>query len=110
MATRKDTKEVLGGHDGTARWPLRSAPLSALFPMSEVLLCKTSNHPRSQEIITCRTPENAGFKTDATVRPTGADPIFGETIWGHKFRGQDIRFMKNSQLYALSEQVGYRRR
>ena len=35
---------------------------------------------------------------------------FLEKRYGQKLRGQDIRFMKNSQLYALSEQAGYRRR
>ena len=35
---------------------------------------------------------------------------FLEKRYGPKLRGQDIRFMKNAQLYALSEQAGYRRR
>ena len=35
---------------------------------------------------------------------------FLEKRYGSKLRGQDIRFMKNTQLYALSEQAGYRRR
>jgi hypothetical protein len=35
---------------------------------------------------------------------------FLQDIYGQKFKGQEIRYMKNPQLYAISQQSGYRRR
>jgi hypothetical protein len=35
---------------------------------------------------------------------------FLQDIYGQKFKGQEIRYMKNPQLYAISQQAGYRRR
>lgn len=35
---------------------------------------------------------------------------FLERIYGEKFRGKEIRYMKNAPLYAISQQAGYRRR
>ena len=35
---------------------------------------------------------------------------FLENRYGKTFRGKEIRYMKNPQLYALSQGAGYRRR
>ena len=34
---------------------------------------------------------------------------FLERLYGKNFKGKEIRYMKNSQLYAISQQAGYRK-
>ena len=109
MATRKDTKEVLGGHDGTAR--CRCGRLR--YPRYS--LCPKCYYTKPQ---TPPDPKRLSRAELLKMRASKPMPLsdrqeriqFLEKRYGAQFRGQDIRFMKNSQLYALSEQAGYRRR
>lgn len=109
MTTRKDTKEVLGGHDGTAR--CRCGRLR--YPRYS--LCPKCYYAKPQI-----TPDPKKLSRAELLKMQASKPMllsdrqeriqFLEKRYGAQFRGQDIRFMKNSQLYALSEQAGYRRR
>ena len=109
MTTRKDTKEVLGGHDRTARcrcgrlrYPRYSLCLKCYYEGSQ-----TSPNPKAlsrADLLKMQTSKPMPL-------PDRQERIqFLEKRYGAQLRGQDIRFMKNSQLYALSEQAGYRRR
>ena len=109
MAAGKTTKGVLSGPDGTAR--CRCGRLR--YPRYR--LCPKCYYKGSQA-----TPNPQKLSRAELLKMQAAKPMplsdrqeriqFLEKRYGAQFRGQDIRFMKNSQIYALSEQVGYRRR
>ena len=61
--------------------PLWSPSLPALLVVSEVLLRWTSGLYRPQEIVACRYTQDAGTQNDAAFGSTGADPIFGKSVW-----------------------------
>ena len=109
MTTEKDTKEVLGGHDGTAR--CRCGRLR--YP--RYLLCPKCYYAKPQASSKPKKLSRAELLKMQASKPMPLSDRqerirFLEKRYGTQFRGQDIRFMKNAQLYALSEQVGYRRR
>lgn len=109
MSTKNPQKEVLGGPNGTAR--CRCGRLR--YPRYR--LCskcyyngpQVSANPKklsSADLLKMQIPKTMSL-------PDRQERIrFLEKRYGSKLRGQDIRFMKNTQLYALSEQAGYRRR
>ena len=109
MATRKVEKEILGGPDGTSR--CRCGRLR--YPCYR--LCPKCYYTKPQTILDPKKLSRAELLKMQTSKPMPlsdrqARIRFLEKRYGAQFRGQDIRFMKNSQLYALSEQAGYRRR
>ena len=109
MTTEKTAKEVLGGPDGTAR--CRCGRLR----YRRYSLCPKCYYKGPQV-----SPDPKKLSRAELLKMQAAKPMplsdrqeriqFLEKRYGAQFRGQDIRFMKNSQLYALSEQAGYRRR
>lgn len=109
MSREKIEKEVLGGPNGTAR--CRCGRLR--YPRYRLCPKCYYNGPRvpadskklsSADLLKMQTPKTMSL-SDRQERIR-----FLEKRYGSKLRGQDIRFMKNTQLYALSEQAGYRRR
>ncbi len=109
MASEKTQKAVLGGPDGTARCRCGRLryPRYRLCPK-----CYYKGAPVSvdrkklsrADILKMQAPKTMPL-SDRQERIR-----FLENRYGSKLRGQDIRFMKNTQLYALSEQAGYQRR
>ena len=105
----KTEKEVLGGSDGTARCSCGRLryPRYPVCPKCYYEGQQTPTPPKKvsrEELLKMQTPKRMSL-SDRQERIQ-----FLEKRYGQKLRGQDIRFMKNSQLYALSEQAGYRRR
>ena len=109
MATEKIQKEILGGPDRTARCRCGRLryPRYPVCPKCYYDEPQTPTSPKKisrEELLKMQTPKRMPL-------PDRQERIqFLEKRYGQKLRGQDIRFMKNSQLYALSEQAGYRRR
>ena len=109
MAKEKNQKDILGGPDGTAqcrcgrlRYPRYSSCPKCYYDGPQV-----SIDPKKlsrADILKMQAPKTMPL-SDRQERIR-----FLENRYGSKLRGQDIRFMKNTQLYALSEQAGYRRR
>ena len=109
MTTEKTTKEVLGGPNRTAR--CRCGRLR--YPRYK--LCPKCYYEGRQA-----SPDLKKLSRADLLKMQAAKPMplsdrqeriqFLEKRYGAQFRGQDILFMKNSQIYALSEQAGYRRR
>lgn len=99
-------KEVLGGSDGKARCKCGRLryPRYPVCPK-----CYYGDKQQPQKL-----SREALLKMQAPKRmplPDRQERIrFLEQRYGSQLRGQDIRFMKNPQVYALSEQAGYRRR
>lgn len=109
MTAQKVAKEVLGGPDGTAR--CRCGRLR--YPRYP--LCPKCYHEGPQASPNPKELSRADLLKMQTAKPMPLPDRqerirFLEKRYGAQLRGQDIRFMKNSQLYALSEQAGYRRR
>ena len=109
MAREKTQKERLGGSDGTARCGCGRLryPRYPICPKCYYEKQQTPTSPKKisrEELLKMQTPKRMPL-SDRQERIQ-----FLEKRYGQKLRGQDIRFMKNSQLYALSEQAGYRRR
>ena len=109
MATENGKKEVLGGPDGTARcrcgrlrYPRYSLCPKCYYEGSQV--SADQKKLSREDLLRMQTPKRMPL-ADRQERIQ-----FLEKRYGSKLRGQDIRFMKNTQLYALSEQAGYRRR
>ncbi len=109
MAREKTQKEVLGGPNGTARcrcgrlrYPRYRLCPKCYYTGSQVPV--NSKKLSSADLLKMQTPKTMSL-SDRQERIR-----FLEKRYGSKLRGQDIRFMKNTQLYALSEQAGYRRR
>ena len=105
----KTEKEVLGGSDGTARCSCGRLryPRYPVCPKCYYEGQQTPTPPKKvsrEELLKMQTPKRMSL-SDRQERIQ-----FLEKRYGQKLRGQDIRFMKNAQLYALSEQAGYRRR
>ena len=105
----KTEKEVLGGSDGKARCSCGRLryPRYPVCPKCYYEGQQTPTPPKKvsrEELLKMQTPKRMSL-SDRQERIQ-----FLEKRYGQKLRGQDIRFMKNSQLYALSEQAGYRRR
>ena len=109
MAREKTQREPLGGSDGTARCRCGRLryPRYPVCPKCYYDEPQTPTSPKKisrEELLKMQTPKRMPL-------PDRQERIqFLEKRYGQKLRGQDIRFMKNSQLYALSEQAGYRRR
>ena len=109
MAREKTSKQILGGHDGTARcrcgrlrYPRYQLCPKCYYDGPQV---SPSSEKLSREaLLKMQTPKRMPL-SDRQERIR-----FLEKRYGAQLRGQEIRFMKNSQLYALSEQAGYRRR
>ena len=109
MTKRKTSKGVLGGHDGVARCPCGRLryPRYSLCPKCYYAKPQAAPDPKKlsrAELLKMQASKSMPL-SDRQERIR-----FLEKRYGAQFRGQDIRFMKNSQLYALSEQAGYRRR
>ena len=103
------SKEILGGIDGKARCRCGRLryPRYRLCPKCYYNGPQVSANPKklsSADLLRMQTPKTMSL-SDRQERIR-----FLEKRYGPKLRGQDIRFMKNTQLYALSEQAGYRRR
>lgn len=109
MAREKTAKHILGGHDGTARCRCGRLryPRYRLCPKCYYDGPQVSPNDKKlsrEDLLKMQTPKRMSL-------PDRHERIrFLEKRYGAQLRGQDIRFMKNSQLYALSEQAGYRRR
>ena len=109
MALEKSRKEVLGGPEGTARCSCGRPR----YPRYS--LCPKCYYEGPQDSTNAKKLSPADLLKLQAPKPMPlADRQerirFLEKRYGSKLRGQDIRFMKNTQLYALSEQAGYRRR
>ena len=109
MASEKTQKEVLGGPNGTARCRCGRLryPRYRLCPKCYYKSPETPADPKKlspADLVKMQSPKTMPL-SDRQERIR-----FLEKRYGSKLRGQDIRFMKNTQLYALSEQAGYRRR
>jgi len=109
MAREKTQKEVLGGPNGTARCSCGRLryPRYRLCPKCYYNDPQVSTNPKKlspTDLLKMQTPKTMSL-SDRQERIR-----FLEKRYGSKLRGQEIRFMKNTQLYALSEQAGYRRR
>ena len=109
MASEKTRKGVLGGADGTARCRCGRLryPRYRLCPKCYYNGPQVSADPKKlspADLLKMQTPKTMPL-SDRQERIR-----FLEKRYGSKLRGQEIRFMKNTQLYALSEQAGYRRR
>lgn len=109
MSREKTEKEVLGGRNGTARcrcgrlrYPRYSSCPKCYYKGPQVPANPKKLSPA--DLLKMQTPKTMPL-SDRQERIQ-----FLEKRYGSKLRGQDIRFMKNTQLYALSEQAGYRRR
>lgn len=105
----KREKEILGGSDGTARCSCGRLryPRYPICPKCYYEGQQSPTPPKKvsrEELLKMQTPKRM-LLSDRQERIR-----FLEKRYGTQLRGQDIRFMKNSQLYALSEQAGYRRR
>ncbi len=109
MTSRKIEKEVLGGTNGTARCSCGRLryPRYRLCPK-----CYYATPPNTPDPKKLSRAELLKMQASKTMPLSDRQEriLFLEKRYGAQFRGQDIRFMKNSQLYALSEQAGYRRR
>jgi hypothetical protein len=122
-------KEILGGQDGKARCQCGKPryPRYKLCPKcyyerkegsdSSQPQSTREHQPASQQL----TPDRLKNLSTAEVLqmrspmrmslPDRHERIqFLEKQHGKTFRGKEIRYMKNSQLYAISQQAGYRRR
>ena len=109
MATESSKKEVLGGPGRTARCRCGRLryPRYSLCPKCYYEGPQVSANPKKlspADLVKMQAPKSMPL-ADRQERIQ-----FLEKRYGSKLRGQDIRFMKNTQLYALSEQAGYRRR
>ena len=109
VASEKTQKEVLGGADGTARCRCGRLryPRYSLCPKCYYKGPQVSVDPKKlsrDDLLKMQAPKPMPL-SDRQERIR-----FLENRYGLKLHGQDIRFMKNTQLYALSEQAGYRRR
>ena len=109
MATEKTAKQILGGHDGTARcrcgrlrYPRYQLCPKCYYDGPQV--SPSYENLSREELLKMQTPKRMPL-SDRQERIR-----FLEKRYGAQLQGQEIRFMKNSQLYALSEQAGYRRR
>lgn len=109
MAAVNVEKEILGGPNGTVL--CRCGRLR--YPRYR--LCPKCYYAKPQAVPDPKKLSRAELLKMQTSKPMPlsdrqARIRFLEKRYGAQFRGQDIRFMKNAQLYALSEQAGYRRR
>lgn len=104
-------KEVLGGSNGKARCKCGRLRYPR-YPVCPKCYYEGAQKPASvnpktvsrEELLKMRVPKQMSL-------PDRQERIrFLEKRYGSQLRGQDIRFMKNPQVYALSEQAGYRRR
>ena len=113
------SKEPLGGPDGKSRCE-----------------CGRLRYPRYKQCPACYYAQKDGVAPAQSPTPTQPDlkqlsraellkmrpptrmPLpdrherirFLEERYGETFKGQEIRYMRNPQLYAISQQAGYRRR
>lgn len=102
-------KQILGGNDGTARCSCGRLryPRYPLCPKCYYEGQQTQTPQKKlsrEELLKMQTPKRMPI-SDRQERIR-----FLEKRYGPQLRGQDIRYMKSSQVYALSEQAGYRRR
>ena len=109
MINHDTDKEILGGNDGTARCSCGQLryPRYPVCPKYYYEGQHTQTPPKKlsrEELLKMQTPKRMPL-SDRQERIR-----FLEKRYGAQLRGQDIRYMKNSQVYALSEQAGYRRR
>ena len=109
MTTQKTGNEILGGPDGTARCRCGRLryPRYSLCPKCYYGEPEASPNPKAlsrADLLKMQTSKPMPL-SDRQERIR-----FLEKRYGAQVRGKDIRFMKNSQLYALSEQAGYRHR
>ena len=109
MTAHKTDEEILGGNDGQTRCRCGRLryPRYRLCPQCYYNGPQVPANPKKlspADLLKMQTPKRMSL-SDRQERIR-----FLEKRYGSKLRGQDIRFMKNTQLYALSEQAGYRRR
>ena len=121
-------KEILGGSDGTARCPCgrlrypryklcpkcyyaQKEGSSASPPEFQRQHQSTAQDSPSENLANLSTAELLQMRAPMRMPlPDRHERIhFLEQKHGKTFRGKEIRFMKNSQLYAISQQAGYRR-
>jgi hypothetical protein len=113
-------KEMLGGPDGAARcqcgrprYPRYELCPKCYYERKGVSKPSTQRQSPAQE-----TPKNSTVAEILQMRPPERMPLsdrderirFLERRYGKTFRGKEIRYMRNPQLFAISEQAGYRRR
>jgi hypothetical protein len=85
-----------------------------LLPLARGVNSNTSEAPQR---LTPEALTNLSTAELLQLRPAPRMPLpdrgerirFLERRYGKNFRGQEIRYMKNSQLYAISQQAGYRK-
>jgi len=109
MTIHDTDKEFLGGKDGKARCSCGRLryPRYPVCPKCYYEGPQVPTPPKKvsrEELLKMRTPKRTPL-SDRQERIR-----FLEKRYGRQLRGQDIRYMKNAQVYALSEQAGYRRR
>lgn len=76
-----------------------------------------SNASETPQRLTPEALKNLSTAELLQLRPSPRMPLpdrgerirFLERLYGQNFRGKEIRYMKNSQLYAISQQAGYRK-
>ena len=112
-----NSREVLGGADGKARCQC-GRPRYPRYKLCPKCYYKRKDGPKQAqrgsqlknkersvaELLELRTPQRMHL-SDRHERIR-----FLQQNYGKKFRGQEIQYMKNPKLYAISEQAGYRRR
>ena len=113
-----NSREVLGGVDGKTRcrcgmprYPRYKLCPKCYYKGKKGDSQQTQRKPQSKnkersvaELLELRTPQRMPL-SDRHERIR-----FLEQTYGKKFRGEEIKYMKNPKLYAISEQAGYRRR
>ncbi len=106
-ARRLMDKEVLGGTDGKARCNCGKLRYPR-YPICPKCYYEGPQKPPKklsrEELLKMQTPKRMPL-ADRQERIQ-----FLQKRYGTQLRGKDIRYMKNAQVYALSEQAGYRRK
>ena len=112
----KNSKEILGGLDGTARCSCGRLryPKYQLCPTCYYTQKKSNENPQSpnsaEKIENLPVSELIKLQVVRTPLPDREERIaFLERKYGKTLHEREIRFMTNRQLYAISEACGYRK-
>ena len=114
----KNSKEILGGLDGTARCSCGRLryPKYKLCPTCYYAQKENSENPQLRKTDDAKGVKNLSvselikLQVVRTPLPDREDRIaFLERKYGKALHGREIRFMTNRQLYAISEACGYRK-
>lgn len=111
----RNSKENLGGPDGTARCSCGRLryPKYKLCPTCYYSQKKSNENPKlrngTEDIENLPVSELIKLQVVRTPLPDREERIASlERKYGKKLHGREIRFMTNRQLYAISEACGYR--